>query len=660
MTSLLSLLLVPLLVLLVPSPNQRTCHAFVVPQQTLLSSRRLQGYFGRSRQPQRLSAQGDDDEEDEEEIDLGDQDWRAFRAKLVFSDAPPSDESSASKVDDSDLDGIGALFESTPVEDFKMTPLDPSQWAYDSGKVIEQGAIILGGVEQDYGFGLRQQYFHKAAILVLDHDEKLFTKGIILNRPTDLTLEDDINEGVKWRVWFGGDVQGLNALNPDIICLHSLKNDQVMRASCPVMNDIQWTTFENAKRLVKVGAAKPSEFWVFCGYAGWGPQQLMGELDRKSWYMVATDSQTLLEELARQTEGADPREAGLDTWNLLMSMISRTETADEYSGGFDDLMLKEWALKHLLSEEAGGGGGMVRKSPPPGVPLSTQDQPRMVTDSIDEFLASVSATGIGDQVAEGTLVRASSADRSPFLLDDQEMHKSLILIINDDENISVGAILNRPAAKGIDIQIKDKSTGLSKTEVIPLRYGGMYAVRGNEPLLWLHRNNDLKLAGFGQEIGVGENGICKCTADDVTAAISKGIAGPEDFIVVSGVSVWNKGEAGGLARGMQGEVRTGNYEVIAPSKTMEVWRMLQMQSVLSQKNIVQNLALAGRAWLRGGDRNGKEDTEETPIAGLGENFDEEDDTLVFKTDVKVSDLSDKALRSWVATFLLGTPSRGES
>ena len=36
-----------------------------------------------------------------------------------------------------------------------------------------------------------------------------------------------------------------------------------MDASVPVMKDIQWTTFDNAKKLVKVGAAKSTDFWVF-------------------------------------------------------------------------------------------------------------------------------------------------------------------------------------------------------------------------------------------------------------------------------------------------------------------------------------------------------------------------------------------------------------
>ena len=48
--------------------------------------------------------------------------------------------------------------------------------------------------------------------------------------------------------WAGsGDVEGLNARHPDIICLHSLKDERATKASIPVMKDIQWTTFDNAK-----------------------------------------------------------------------------------------------------------------------------------------------------------------------------------------------------------------------------------------------------------------------------------------------------------------------------------------------------------------------------------------------------------------------------
>ena len=172
------------------------------------------------------SRQDNDDENDKDVVAeslLSDQDWLAFRAKLVLG-APTRNNSGTAADDDTtaasvtptarsdssnseDWDGIGTLFNAAaedPATSPSLSPLDPSQWAYDSGTVIEMGAVLLRGVEQDFGFGLRQQYFHKAAILVLDHEESTFTKGIILNRPTDLTLEDDINKGVKWRVWFGG------------------------------------------------------------------------------------------------------------------------------------------------------------------------------------------------------------------------------------------------------------------------------------------------------------------------------------------------------------------------------------------------------------------------------------------------------------------------
>jgi len=532
-----------------------------------------------------------------------------------------------------------------------MTPLDPSQWAYDSGKVIEQGAVILGGVEQDFGFGLRQQYFHKTAILVVEHQESTFTKAIILNRPTDIMLEDDINPGTKWKVWFGGDVQGLDSVAPSIICLHSLKEKRVVEASVPVMKDIQWTSFDSAKKLVKAGVAKTTDFWVFAGYAGWAAGQLMGELERKSWYMVASDSKTLLKELARLGQGSDPRDAGLETWDLLMNMIGRGETAKKNKGNFDDLMLKEWALKNLLSIEKNTFDGMSATD----VDTSTGGQPK--SNPIDRLLQRVKKA---EEIGEGSLVRASSADRSPFLLDNQEFHKSVVLIILEDETVSVGVILNRPVTKAMGLQISEKETGKSRSLEIPLRYGGPYSVKGSEPLLWLHCNSKLRSASIGSAFGNNKNGIWKCTADDMMEAVSKGFAVPEDFMVVSGVSIWTKGE-GGTARGIQGEVASGRFEVIPSSKTESVWTALKKQEKLTVDNLDQTLEAGAEGWGIGtheSTKNGKEKEDFPPISGLGEGFDEEDDSLVFKSDTKVSHLSDDALKSWVATFLLGDPSLG--
>jgi putative AlgH/UPF0301 family transcriptional regulator len=630
------------------------------------------------------------------------EDWRSFRAKLVMSEphmlhqqqehalpslVAPTECDPASG--ECDLDGIGDIFFQRQLQQSynemvgsmeaisslharteqalsHMTPLDPSQWAYDSGKVIEQGAVILGGVEQDFGFGLRQQYFHKAAILVLDHQESTFTKGIILNRPTDLYLQDDLNPGVQWRVMFGGDVQGITSENPDIVCLHSLKNTQATKASVQVMKDVQWTTFDNAKRLVKAGAADPSDFWVFCGYAGWGPGQLMTELDRKSWYMVATDSQTLLKELPVQSEKTDPRDAGLETWSLLMNMIGKSQTGSVYDGEFDDLMLKEWTLQHCVSTSAGGGAGKQQRQ----IALQPEEVLDVKIDPKQKFLRK----DVGGHLIEkdlvpgreqalttGTLVRASPIDRSPFLLDDQELHKSLVLILSDDDNASVGAILNRPAAKGLDIQISLRGSGQSKLITLPLRFGGQYSVNGSEQLLWLHSSDVLREANIGSPVGEATRGIWKCTAEDVTRAISRGLARPEEFFVVTGVSVWAKGDNHLNGGGMKAEIDAGRFEVVPFERTHQVWNALSTQHVLTGNTLLTNLEIADGAWnaatpqtLTGGASN--------IFGGLGDlaGHQHQSDSLVFKSDVKVSKLSDDALRNWVATFLLGVPTLGGS
>lgn len=613
-----------------------------------------------------LQAKSWDEDEDDEEVALKDDDWRAFRARLVMGEKhsePDIVQLSEPVKQVDDLDGIGSLFkdEFTPeqkrdtskVEILKgMTPLDPSQYAYDSGDMIEQGSVILGGVEQEFGFGLRQQYFHKAAILVLDHVESTFTKGIILNRPTDLMLEDDMNPGKKWRVWFGGDVEGLDAKNPGIVCLHSLNHEMAKKASVPVMNDMQWTTFTNAKKLVKAGVADVRDFWVFVGYAGWGPGQLKGEIERSSWYMVATDSQTLLKELARLGEGADPRDAGLDTWTLLMNMIGRGKTAKERSGGFDDLMLKEWAFRHLLSSASGGGGGPQERDP-----QDFNTNPELVENLIRVLKSNrESSTSF-----EGALVRASPAERSPFLLDNQELHKSVVLVLADEETATIGVVLNRPSTKGLDIKVSDKNTGEQRVVRVPMRFGGQYAVQGKETLLWLHSNEALKRLEIGSPVGDDNNGIWKCTAQDVMTAIGQGNAKAEDFLVVSGVSVWPKDFK---SQGIQGAIEAGKFKLIKSSARGSVWAsLLQQQEVMTEQNLQKALSLAEKVWASA-DTNKKESEESSiskslPIGGLGEGFDEEDDSFVFNSDVKVAKLSDDALRSWCATFLLGIPDLGQ-
>ena len=42
---------------------------------------------------------------------------------------------------------------------------------------------------------------------------------------------------------------------------------------------------------------------------------------------------------------------------------------------------------------------------------------------------------------QGTLLRARGLKRSPFLLDKQELHKSLLLVLSDDDNLTLHFLL---------------------------------------------------------------------------------------------------------------------------------------------------------------------------------------------------------------------------
>lgn len=398
---------------------------------------------------------------------------------------------------------------------------------------------------------------------------------------------------------------------------------------------------------MKSGAASLQDFWLFAGYAGWGPKQLSGELDRKSWYMCATDSQTLLKELARQSSGVDPRDAGLETWELLMNMIGKGEKAKQVSGQFDDLMLKEWGRGNLLLKGGGYNDIGVTKNPlwGAGVGYSEMD---MSKESVDSLMKQAKDLIMADELSAGTLLRASSAERSPFLLQKQEFHKSLVLIVIEDEKATVGIMLNHPAAKGFEV--KNNRGGTSG--IIPLRYGGDFSVKGASPVMWLHCSQKLRDSGVGTPFADHKRDIYVCNQDEAVDAISRKTAEATDFLVVSGLCVWPK-----LGGSLGSEVKKGIFEVVPQSNIEQVFQVLQKQEVLTANSLDTNIKLSQYAWREAATHKSaaKQENAEVFTTGIGEGFDEEDDSFVFNSSKKVSDLADDALRKWIATFLLGSP-----
>jgi hypothetical protein len=148
---------------------------------------------------------------------------------------------------------------------------------------------------------------------------------------------------------YGGDVQGLTSPRgtQDIVCLHRLNNTMAVKLSTEIIRGIYWTTLDHATNLVQQGAASKGDFWVFVGYAGWGPGQLQREIDRQSWHIAAAHSSVLIQELITQAKEADTLEAGIGVWEKLMSKIGLKDRVDETRGQFADLALKEWVRVYL-------------------------------------------------------------------------------------------------------------------------------------------------------------------------------------------------------------------------------------------------------------------------------------------------------------------------
>jgi len=126
--------------------------------------------------------------------------------------------------------------------------------------------------------------FKRAVILVCDHTEA-GSFGLVLNRPSDLHLPEVLLEpvGLDHPVFIGGPVQ------PDTLHFLHAYADEISEA-VPVGGGIGWGgPFDEVAEQIRRGAFDPDRFRFFAGYAGWGPDQLAGEVEDNSWILLPSD-----------------------------------------------------------------------------------------------------------------------------------------------------------------------------------------------------------------------------------------------------------------------------------------------------------------------------------------------------------------------------------
>ncbi len=577
-----------------------------------------------------------------------DEDWRAFRARLVLM---MNDTAASAKFKENVHTFIPAA----------------SSWAYDAGLLVEKGSIVLSRIEKTACPDLDQPYFGKCVVLIVDHDEDLMTQGIILNRPSDLRLDpqgnvllgDQAEDSVlleeftdrnersldHWRMFFGGEIadleEGDESEDKDdeavIVCLHNLTTSKAQEVSEQILPGVYMTSHAAARALVISGDATPDSFYLFYGFCGWDPDQLQTEVQNGSWYLASTDPQTLWKDLAvLRDESYDTRLAGMEMWeNLIRRLGKKHETQrndDEVSDSFSDLMLKEWVTQTLFAPKEFGGAAF---------------------DDSSIFRALHAASR--PPVQPGSLLRASSEAESPFLLQEQFLHKSTILILQEDDEASIGMVLNLPTTESYSLQINNNTeanftirfggpssfTAAHHEDDTKSVFGTVEGDDDDDSMIWLHCSAGLKYLRTGKPLVTGdENGVWTCTTEQVKQAMDLSFAAVDDFMLVKGLCLWEKESGSG---GLLGQIMSGNLETVAAEKIDGAWTSLRRQTNLNEESIMENFELAKEAWRRAGN----EDTQE---------IDAPTGRLIFGSAVGVQELADRALEIWIRIHLLESES----
>lgn len=344
---------------------------------------------------------------------------------------------------------------------------------------------------------------------------------------------------------------------------------------------------DTAQFLVRQKHAVPQDFQVYCGFAGWSPGQLQKELERKNWYMASVDSQTILQELLNQGKDDELNidSFGLETWRRFAERIGRVnDTTIEAAERFDDCMLLEWIRAKLMSNEEDDDDDV-----PPLPPTR----------------------------APGTVLRACR----PFLLNSQEFHKSLLLVLEDTPNALIGVLLNLPGADCVTIE----------EETLSIRHGGKYGVKGEpvKPVTWYHSSEVLREAKVGHALGT--SGIWSCTRQDAETAIEMGLASLEDFLVVQGATVLQKKNGD-----LESLEALEKFQVVPRSRVPQVWDALLEQEGVTKESLSEYIDVARSVWEVSAD----DDKDSLGDANNGDDLSEKDD------------LYSVAWKSWVCTFVL--------
>lgn len=131
---------------------------------------------------------------------------------------------------------------------------------------------------------IEDKYFSRSAILVLDEPEGGGHFGLILNKPTEMTLKDlmpEWEEGVKVPIFCGGPVDLQR-----MFLLHTL--GETLGSNTEILPGLYvGADLDKIIDYIEDGGEVDGKLRFFLGYCGWSPGQLAAEINGRTWAVNA-------------------------------------------------------------------------------------------------------------------------------------------------------------------------------------------------------------------------------------------------------------------------------------------------------------------------------------------------------------------------------------
>ena len=126
---------------------------------------------------------------------------------------------------------------------------------------------------------LENDFFSRSVVLVLEHSESAGAAGIVLNKPSEVPLEE---------IWPALDEEQFSRANELVNIGGPCEGPVVALHSCPECNEVSVlpgvSMAVKQNNLQRLMAQDHSSMRVFSGYSGWAPGQLENEIVDGGWY----------------------------------------------------------------------------------------------------------------------------------------------------------------------------------------------------------------------------------------------------------------------------------------------------------------------------------------------------------------------------------------